>query len=128
VIVLDASILIAYLDGTDARHCAAQALLIEAVDDALGAGTLTLAEILVGPVRAGRLNEARAALGDLEIEELVLGEGAAERLAMVRVETGLKLPDCHVLLTATEAGAELATFDERLGSVARTLGLTVRGC
>lgn len=34
--VLDASVLIAYLDGDDSHHLAAQSLLIEAVDDDLG--------------------------------------------------------------------------------------------
>ncbi len=33
VIVLDASVLIAYLDGDDSDHLAAQSLLVEAVDD-----------------------------------------------------------------------------------------------
>jgi predicted nucleic acid-binding protein len=56
VIVVDASVLIGYLDGEDAHHGAVEALLAAAVDDELGANPLTLAEVLVVPARDGRLD------------------------------------------------------------------------
>lgn len=127
MIVLDASVLIAYLDGADAHHRAAEELLVEAADDALGASTLTLAEVLVGPARASRLDEARRVLEQLEVEALSLVEGSAERLARLRVETGCRLPDCCVLLAAQDVAGAIATFDEQLRAAARHLGRPVQG-
>lgn len=49
--VMDASVLIAHLDSDDAHHDAAETLLVHAIDDDLGANPLTLAEVLVVPVR-----------------------------------------------------------------------------
>ena len=52
---------------------------------------------------------------------------AAGQLAELRAHTGLKLPDCCVLLTAERHGpAEIATFDTRLARVAVERGLVVR--
>jgi len=97
--------------------------LDEAAAEPLGAATLTLAEVLVGPARAGRLQAAQAALGDLGISEISLA-GEAVTLAALRVETDRRLPDCCVLAAArlTRAGAIL-TFDRKLAGAARLLGL-----
>jgi len=67
VIVIDASALIAYLDGEDDHHAAAERLLAAAIDDDLAINLLTLAEVLIVPVRAGRLGEVQAALRDLQV-------------------------------------------------------------
>jgi predicted nucleic acid-binding protein len=125
VIVLDASVLIAYLDGEDAHHGAAEALLAQAIDDDLAVSSLTLAEVLVIPVRDGRLDAVRSALRELEIEELPFPADTAARLAQLRASSGLKMPDCCVLLAAEHAGASLATFDERLAKAARDRNLSV---
>jgi hypothetical protein len=64
------------------------------------------------------------ALRDLGVEEVPLGVDAASRLAVLRAETGLRLPDCCVLLAAQDApAASILTFDGRLGAGARGLGL-----
>ena len=125
MIMLDASVLIAFLDTDDAHHDRATALLSDAADEDLVIGSLTLAEVLVAPVRAGRLGVVEEVLDDLELEDRELPAGAARRLAALRVETGLRMPDCCVLLTAEDAGARLASFDGRLGDVARRRGVTV---
>lgn len=125
MIVLDASVLIAYLDGEDAHHGAAEALLAQAIDDDLAVSSLTLAEVLVIPVRDGRLDAVRSALRELEIEELPFPADTAARLAQLRASSGLKMPDCCVLLAAEHAGASLATFDERLAKAARDRNLSV---
>lgn len=49
MIVLDASVLIAYLDGEDDHHSRAETLLARQIDDDCGAVSLTLAEVLVCP-------------------------------------------------------------------------------
>jgi predicted nucleic acid-binding protein len=126
VIVLDASVLIAHFEATDAHHERATQLLVEAADESLGASPLTLAEVLVGPARTGKLDAAQAALRDLEITSIALADDAPARLATLRAGTRLRLPDCCVLLAAETAQAQLATFDDRLASAATDLGLAVR--
>jgi predicted nucleic acid-binding protein len=123
VIVLDASVLIAHLDEQDALHGRATNALEEVADQPLGCSLITLAEVLVGPAGAGRLEAARAALAELEVEEVPLGGDAPVRLAKLRAETGLRMPDCCVLLAAQDADADaVVTFDDRLIKAAEGLG------
>jgi hypothetical protein len=53
-----ASVLIAYLDEQDDLHAAAEGLLVAAIDEDFGANSLTLVELLVGPARADRIDDA----------------------------------------------------------------------
>ena len=123
MIVVDASVVIALLDARDAQHEKAVAALGSA-GDPLAASVVTIAEILVGPARAGRLAAARAALAGLELASIPIDADGASRLAELRTETGLKLPDCCVLLAAEESRATtVLSFDDRLRSAAATLGL-----
>ncbi len=87
------------------------------------AGTVSLAETLVAPARAGRLEDATAALGRLGVFELRLGEGAPARLARLCADTARKLPDCCVLLAAQECNGVVASFDAALIDAAVRLGL-----
>lgn len=123
MIVLDASVLIAYLDAEDAQHHKAESLLAREIDDEFAANPLTLAEVLVGPSRTGRLDAARSALQELEVAEQPFPADAAVRLARLRADTGLRMPDCCVLLAAQDAAARIAAFDERLIRGAEALGL-----
>ena len=123
MIVLDASVLIGHLDRHDAHHAVATERLLGAADKPFGASSITLAEVLVAPTRAGTLSAARAALKALGIAELPLPPNAAQRLAALRVETALKLPDCCVLLAAESAPGTVLTFDDQLAREAARLGL-----
>jgi predicted nucleic acid-binding protein len=123
VIVLDASVLIAYLDAEDAQHQAAESLLAREIDDEFTANPLTLAEVLVGPTRAGRLEAARSALRELEVSERPFPVDTAVRLARLRSDTGLRMPDCCVLLAAVGVSARVAAFDDRVIRAAEGLGL-----
>ena len=125
MIVLDASVLIAYLDGDDAHHASAETLLADAVDDDLAANSLTLAEVLVAPVRDGHLQQVQDILRDLEVAELPFPADTAVRLAQLRASTTLKMPDCCVLLAAEHAAASIATFDVRLAQAAKDRHLRV---
>lgn len=125
MIVLDASVLIAQFDARDAQHGQAMQALSTIAEEALGASTITLAEILVGPARAGRLEEAHAALRDLAVDELPLPADAASRLAELRAQTDLRMPDCCVLLSAQQERASLLTFDDRMGKRAEQIGIPV---
>jgi predicted nucleic acid-binding protein len=125
VIVLDASVLIAFFDSDDAHHLVAEQLLAESVDDEFGANSLTLAEVLVVPARLGRLEAAQTALRDLEVAELAFPADTAVRLAALRASTGLKMPDCCVLLSAEDSRATVASFDDRLIRTAQARNLPV---
>jgi predicted nucleic acid-binding protein len=123
VIVVDASVLIAHLDERDALHARAAAALERAASEPLGCSSLTLAEVLVGPARHGRLDAAAAAVADLEVGEIPLGRDAAARLATMRADLGLKLPDCCVLLAAQDvSAAAVMTFDDALARAAERSG------
>jgi predicted nucleic acid-binding protein len=127
VIVLDASVLIAHLDERDALHARAEDALLAAADQPLRCSPITLAEVLVGPARQRQLDAARAALHELELEQIPLGDDAPIRLAGLRAETGLKLPDCCVLLAAQDAGAAtVLTFDDALARAVERLGPPAR--
>ncbi|MDQ2722100.1 MAG: type II toxin-antitoxin system VapC family toxin [Actinomycetota bacterium] len=126
MIVLDASVLIAHLESTDAHHDRARALLLAAAGDPYGASPLTLAEVLVHPARIGQLDRASAALQQLAVTSVELLPDAPLQLALLRAGTGLKLPDCCVLLAAESARAAVATFDDRLAAAARARGVAVR--
>jgi len=127
VIVLDASVLIAQLDDRDAHHERAKRLLADTGGELLGASTISLAETLVAPARAGRLAEATAALERLGVRELPLDDHASVRLAQLRTGTGRKLPDCCVLLAAREHHGTVASFDSALVDAAGALGLSSLG-
>jgi predicted nucleic acid-binding protein len=114
VIVLDANVLIAHLDQGNAHHASATERLLGLADQPFGASSITLAEVFVAPTRAGALPAAQAALRTLGVTELPLPPNASERLATLRVETTLKLPDCCVLLAAEAVGGTVLTFDDRL--------------
>ncbi len=123
MIVLDADVLIAHLDAEDAQHARARSLLeLHAAED-LGASVLTLAETLVFPAREGRLGRAARDVARLDIVPIPIDEAAPAQLASLRAQTGLKLPDCCVLLAAQVVDADtVLTFDKRLAGAARELG------
>jgi predicted nucleic acid-binding protein len=126
VIVLDASVLIAHLDARDALHDRAETALTRIAAHSLAASTLTVAEVLVGPARAGRADEAVGVLRVLGVSEVRLPPDASTRLAELRARTGLKLPDCCVLLAAEEVPADaVLTFDDRLQAEATRRGFKI---
>jgi predicted nucleic acid-binding protein len=127
VIALDASVLIAHLDERDALHERAVECLLETADQPLVCSPITLAEVFLGPARHGRLGAARDAVAELGVHEIALSEDSAARLASMRADTGLKLPDCCVLLAAQDGRADgVLTFDNRLARAAAALGFSPR--
>lgn len=126
MIVLDANVLIAHLDASHVHHDRASTFLLGVGTEPLGASPLTLAEVLVGPARAGQLDRATAALRLIDVATVSFLEDAPARLALLRAGTRLKLPDCCVLLAAETARADVGTFDNRLAKVARERGFAVR--
>ncbi len=125
MMVLDASVLIAYLDSDDVHHARAETLLRREIDDDFAANTVTLAEVLVAPARAQRLDAAREALKDVEVRELPFATDSAAKLAQLRATTNLTMPDCCVVHAAEEVSARVASFDARLAEAAISRNLVV---
>lgn len=123
--MLDASVLISYF-GDDTHSAAAKAVLTGAVIP-VQMHPVTLAEVLAGPARRG--TEAHASIAVSEVGVIISHPDDDEplRIARLRAATGLKLPDCYVLALAEQTGSPLATFDDRLATVARDRGVSVLG-
>jgi predicted nucleic acid-binding protein len=124
-VVLDASVVIAFLERTDALHADAVSLLERLVDDEFVLHPLTYAEILVGAVRADSVDTIVSVLDALEVEVFPLDRDGAQALASARARSGLKMPDACVLSLATDLGSPLATFDDRLARAAKSAGVDV---
>jgi predicted nucleic acid-binding protein len=115
LIVLDASILIAHLDPSDALHSAAVAALkTHAVDD-LVLPASAYAEVLVDPARKRRIGSVRSQVQALFIRMEPIGEAIAVRAADLRARhRALRLPDALVIAAGDELGAQLVlTGDPR---------------
>jgi predicted nucleic acid-binding protein len=125
MITLDASVVIAHLQPRDPHHDAATGYLREHADQPLLIHSLNLAEVLIGGVKAGRGQELLDDLHAIGLRVSDQRDGEPLRLAALRVETGLKLPDCCALDTALTSESTLATFDERLAAAAHTRHLKV---
>jgi len=125
VIVLDAKVLISYW-GTPDVHTN-RAFEVLDTEEELILHPVTLAESLVGPVRIGREADAAEDFARLGIERHTPQFDEPVRVARLRAESALKLPDVYVLATAMELDATLATFDQRLADVARARGVAVVG-
>ena len=123
MIVLDASVVIAFLNPSDRHHTRAAKLLDEHSAAGFRMHQITLAEVLVDAVRTGR---GAQLFGDLMSLGVVAHEPGANEpliLAELRATTGLRMPDCCVLAVAQQATLPVATFDDRLAHVAQGLGL-----
>lgn len=123
MIVLDAGVLIAHLDGADAFHRAAVAFLEENEGFEFAANALTVAESLVHPTAGGRAAEFDATLERLRLVRIDLVADDIRAVAQVRAATRLRMPDALVLFTAERHGGEIVTTDHRLARVAQERGV-----
>lgn len=76
---------------TDAHHDQADRLLAAAIraNQALTASPLTLAEVLVGPTRSGRLAQAEVVLARLGLSPTAMPDDAPARLARLGGRRGI---------------------------------------
>lgn len=73
--------------------------------------------------RDGRVGDRLADIGEREVQEIPLQPGSASQLAFLRLDTGLRMPDCCVLLAALSTYAwAIATRDSQLRAAAANLG------
>jgi predicted nucleic acid-binding protein len=125
VITLDANVLIALADEKDASHQRAFDLIDEHEWEEFATTAIALSEVLVRPHRRGRTATVSAMLNTLGVRVSSIGVDDAPGVAAIRADSGMRAPDASVLHTAMVTGEALATFDERLARVARTVGLPV---
>jgi len=130
MIVLDASVLIAWTEASDTHHPKALQLLTTQaqIGSELYVHPLTLAEFLVGPILVGREKQAEKLIADAgisTISETSLGSDWVMQLGRVRAATRLKMPDAVVLASAQVLGFALATFDDRLAKTAISRGIAI---
>lgn len=124
--VLDAGVLIALMNPGDAHYADAVAVVRRgAVAGALVAHAMTVAESAVGAAEHGLLEQVRRAFDGLGLATAESDDEQPWRLAALRAETRLPLPDCCVLDVAIESGGDLATFDTRLAAAARRHGVAL---
>ncbi|MCL1840450.1 MAG: PIN domain-containing protein [Propionibacteriaceae bacterium] len=122
---MDACVLIAHLEPGH-PHAQAAAGILD-TEEELTIHPLTLAELLVGPMRTHQEQAFRSALTRLGIQTWTPDPDHPDRLARLRATSGLKLPDCCVLDTAQTTQATLATFDHPLAKAATDRGVPIMG-
>lgn len=127
MIVADANIVIAASSPGHVHHRDAVRIVAEHGRGRIVLHSLTMAEVLVGPARAGAQAAAREALAAAGFRLPPEGDPPPEDLALVRATAQLKVPDACVLATAEHLASDLATFDARLAREARSRGITVHG-
>ena len=128
MIVLDNSVLVAYSQPSHIHHNDAVTIIATYLGQ-LVIHSLTLAEYMVYPVRAGTSGSQWEWLtGPISDNclQITIADAPGQRwpvhLARVRATTNLKMPDAVVLATALAMGGVVATFDERLAQAARNQG------
>lgn len=123
MIVLDAGVLVAYLNSNDSHHARARDFLIEHADDSFSVAAMTLAETLVHPVRTNNVLSAMESLMALEFDVEDMREKDALPLARLRETTRLRMPDAVVVHTAVAFDGSVATTDARLARAAEQMGV-----
>jgi predicted nucleic acid-binding protein len=124
-VALDAGVLIAFLEPTDALHADATRMLAPHLGPGgeVVLGASVYAEVLVRPMSLGHPDVVDRFLADARIRVLPVDRGPARRAAALRAEhRGLRLPDALALASALEVGAHLLTLDLRLGRLVEALG------
>jgi predicted nucleic acid-binding protein len=126
--VVDAGVLIGFLDRNDRHHQAAADALAAAVDrgDRIVVPASALAELLVGPARQGQ--DAVAAVLQLiervPLEVAPLDTDVAVAAATLRAKhPAIKRPDTLVVATASVLGADVLLTTDRGWPTARRLAI-----
>jgi predicted nucleic acid-binding protein len=122
ITVLDASVVIAFLDADDAHHSAAVGAVERAGSGAMVLPASAYAEVLVDPWRAGAdaVTVVKRFLAELGVRVEPLTADVAERAARLRAShRSLRLPDALVLATADALDATALTADRSWPRVSR---------
>jgi predicted nucleic acid-binding protein len=125
VIVLDANVLIGFLDKADPHHEATLELLERRIIGGFASSVLTVAEALVHPTRVQRQDAALSSLLTIGLQIVPLDANDVLHLAEVRNTYRIRMPDAVALHIAITTGSELATFDGALARAANLAGVAV---
>lgn len=127
---VDAGVVIAFLDGDDARHDAARSALSTALANAdrLAIAASALAECLVGPARRGpkAVELVSNLIERLPLAVVALDEEIAVQAAVLGARhRSLKLPDALVIATAEHSSADDLITTDRKWPTANAMKLNV---
>lgn len=120
-VALDADVVIAFLDASDDQHQRAIDVLRPrlAAGDRIVLAASVYAEILIHPIKGNAdkaIDEFITAIG---ADIIAIDRDIARRAAQLRAtHSRVRLPDALSLATALATGADLLTFDQRLGKIA----------
>jgi len=121
LIVVDASVLIAFLGADDALHDAAAAALDESENDDLVMGATTFLELLVGPYRRGERHAetVKEFVRSLPLRVEPVTAGIVDAAARLRARhRALTVPDALTLAVADAVKADVVlTADRRWRTV-----------
>ena len=126
--ILDAGVLIGFLDAGDAHHAGAVRWLDAAMDrnDELVVPSSALAEVLVGPARRGRkgVGVVEDLLDRVPVAVAPIGREEAIAAATLRSKhPALRLPDALVIASAATTDADLLVTTDRRWPARSRLGL-----
>ena len=127
-LVLDSSVILSYLHGSDTFSAAAALVLDEVVgpDAPAVLSAVTVTEILVRPFRASGSAVAVAELflrHAADVTVRAIDYDVAREAARVRALTGLKTPDALIVATALVEGIEtVVSIDDRWRNAIQRLG------
>lgn len=121
-LVLDASVVIGFLDPADRHHRAAVSTLSAARDDDLLVPASVYAEVLVHPQRVGTsaVSHVERTLAELPSTVVPITSEIARRASFLRAHHGsLQLGDALVIATAEILDAAALTADRRWRDISR---------
>jgi len=130
--VLDAGVLVGFLDAADLHHKSARDALVTAQDDGhrLIIPASAFAESLVGPSRRGEdaVGELRQFVKRLPIDVIPLDESIALAAAALRARHGgrLKLPDALLVATARTLDVDVLITTDKDWPSRSKLGLRAK--
>lgn len=120
-VALDADVVIAFLDPSDAQHQRAVVLLgahLASGDDILVAANV-YAEVIVRPLQHGTESKVDDFFAAIGAHIVAVDRALARRAAELRARHGaFRLPDALSLATALVGSAELLTLDRGLERIA----------
>lgn len=126
--LIDAGVLIGFLDRTDAHHAASYDALTGALDryDRIVLPASAYGEALVGPSRRGSkaVTVVEQLVERVPIEIEPLSQAIARTAAMIRAKhRSIRLPDALVIATAKELDADLLVTTDHGWPTRAKLGL-----
>ncbi len=125
-LLLDTSVLVAYLAGDEPTSGAASAILDDLVRPGRNAAvvsTVTAAELLVRPIQAGTASARKVATFLQTFPNLVIRSVdflVAAEAARIRALTGIRMPDALILATAALTSTDRILTNDR--GLARATG------